>query len=348
MNIAIDISPLSNGHSIRGTGFYLTHLKETLLKYIPENSYHFFSQGEKLPENIDLIHFPYFDPFFLTLPLWKKYKTVVTVHDLTPLVFPKYFPIGIKGSLKWQMQKFSLQQVDAIITDSNASKKDIERICGIPGEKIHVIYLAAGENFIQIGNKEKEIVRQKYKLPEKFVLYVGDATANKNLPRLLEAVKKISVPLIVVGKTLADTNIDKENLWNKDLVKVQKIMRENSLVHLLGFVSNQELVALYNSASAFVMPSLYEGFGLPILEAMSCGCPVITTKEGSILEVAGKAAEYVDAYSIDSIANGISKVFFQRDVQQKLSQEGLRQTSLFSWEKAAEETAAVYKSVVGY
>ena len=153
MKIAIDVSPLQTEHKVRGVGFYLEHLKSALVKYHSENKYIFFVRGEKLPEDIDLIHFPYFEPFFLALPLYKKFKTVVTVHDLTPIVFNQNFPRGIKGEIKWQMQKFSLRKSNRIITDSNCSKNDIVKYVGINRDLIDVVYLAAGEKF-----KKMEIV----------------------------------------------------------------------------------------------------------------------------------------------------------------------------------------------
>ena len=122
MKIAIDISPLQSGHKVRGVGFYLTYLKKALLTYYPDNDYTFFHQGEEIDKSVDLVHYPYFDPFFMTLPLIKKRKTVVTVHDLTPLVFPEHFPAGMKGNLRWQLQKYNLRHVDGIIADSEASK----------------------------------------------------------------------------------------------------------------------------------------------------------------------------------------------------------------------------------
>jgi glycosyltransferase involved in cell wall biosynthesis len=331
---------------VRGTGFYLTHLRDALLEYYPKNIYHFFSQEEQLPNKLDLIHYPYFEPFFLTLPLWKQYKTIVTVHDLTPLVFPKDFPIGLRGWLKWQIQKKSLKNCDAIITDSYASKKDIEKLCHIEPEKIHVVYLAAGEQFQQIETKEFEEVRKKYNLPASFALYVGDATANKNLPRLVQACIHTNIPLVMVGKSLSDTTVDRMNGWNKDLVKIQALAQENPLIHIIGFVSNQDLVALYNAATLFVMPSLYEGFGLPVLEAMASGCPVICSKDGSLAEVAGDAAYFIDPYDVQNIAKGISALYKDKAKQKKLSQKGLLHIKNFSWEKTARQTVAIYSSLV--
>jgi hypothetical protein len=145
MNIAIDVSPIQpdNAHKARGTGFYLEYLKKALLAINSTNEFTFFTQASELDANVDLVHYPYFEPFFQTLPLKKKYPTVVTVHDLTTIAFIKHFPPGIKGYMKWLLQRSSLQSCRAIITDSKASKRDIIKYAGIPAGKIHVVYLAA-------------------------------------------------------------------------------------------------------------------------------------------------------------------------------------------------------------
>lgn len=353
MNIAIDVSPLKTGHKVRGAGFYLENLKRALVKYFPQYRYTFFVRGENLPEDVDLIHFPYFEPFFLARPVYKNYLTIVTVHDLTPIVFKKHFPRGIKGEIKWQMQKYALKRASAIITDSNCSKKDIIKKVGVPQDRVNVIYLAAGEEFKRLGLSSLVLgVRRKYKLPEKFVLYVGDVTWNKNLPRLVEAVKSLNIPLVMVGKALVSEDFDRTNPWNKDLVKVLDIIQDQKTknkeqIIRLGFVPTEDLVGIYNLATVFVMPSLYEGFGLPVLEAMSCGCPVITTKEGSLGEVAGDAAYFVDAKSTESIAEGIRKVFNDGKLQKELSEKGLKRANEFSWKHTAEETLEVYRKVLG-
>jgi len=352
MKIALDMSPLKSGHylqhRVRGTGFYLQNLKASLEKYYPENKYIYFNRGDSLEKDIDIVHYPYFEPFFLTLPVFSKNKKIVTVHDLTPLVFPDHFKSGLKGNLKWQIQKKGLRNADAIITDSESSKRDIIKYVDIDSAKIKVVYLAAGEEFKIIQNSESIIqnLRKKYNLPEKFILYVGDATWNKNLPRLIEAVSKINVSLVMVGKALIDNEIDTQNPWNKNLVVVQKLAEENKNVFRLGFVSSRDLVALYNAATLFVMPSIYEGFGLPILEAMSCGCPVVASKGGSLAEVVETAGKYVDPYDIASIAKGISEIFNDSNLQKELSQKGIIQSKKFTWSKTARETMDIYKSVV--
>jgi len=275
------------------------------------------------------------------------HKTVVTIHDVTPIIFPKEFPAGLKGKLKWQIQKYSLKTVDAVITDSESSKRDIARFAGVPEKKIHVIYLATSPDFKKIQDKNQlEAIRKKYHLPLKFVLSVGDVTWNKNLPRLVHAIKKTHIPLVMVGKALVETKFDRSNPWNKDRIFVQDLVKDTKQYIRLGFISKEDLIALYTIATCFVMPSLYEGFGLPILEAMSCGCPVITTKEASLPEVAGNAAYYVNALDVEDIAKGIQEVFSNENLQRTLTKKGSWQVKKFSWEKTAGATLDVYKSLL--
>jgi glycosyltransferase involved in cell wall biosynthesis len=347
MNIAIDASPLESGHKVRGVGFYITHLQRTFSKYFPENTYSFFKNSKEVSHNVEVVHYPYFDPFFITIPLMKEHKIVVTVHDLTPLVFPEQFPAGVKGNLRWHIQKFSLQHVDAIITDSQASKDDIVRIAQVDDKKVHVVYLAAGEEFIHKATTHQHIqLLKKYKLPEKFVLYVGDVTWNKNLPRLVKAIKEANLTLVMVGKSLVSKDYDKTNPWNQDLVEVQKETDNDKRFIKLGFVPDEDLVELYNNATVFAFPSLYEGFGLPVLEAMQSGCPVVTTREGSLVEVAGDAAYYVDAYDVTNIANGIGEVFATKQLRNSLIKKGFAQAKKYTWRKTAAQTLAVYKSIL--
>ncbi len=348
MKIAIDISPLQSGHNVRGVGFYLDRLKSALITYFPQHNYAFFVDKSEIPSDIDIVHYPYFDPFQLTIPKKSKHKVVVTVHDLTPLVFPEHFPAGVKGKLRWMVQKRRLRGVDAVITDSHAAKKDILRLTGLHSSTVHPIHLAAGDAFIHlpVHDKEKEEIRKKYRLPEKFMLYVGDVTWNKNVPRLVEAAKRLQIPFAMAGKALAQEHFDKSNRWNADLVKVQELVKEEKNIVLLGFVPTQDLVILYNTASVFVWPSVYEGFGLPILEAMQSGCPVITSREGCMPEVAGEAAYYFDGYDTASLADAINKVFTSQHLQKELREKGLVQAKKFTWEKTAQKTISVYERIM--
>lgn len=347
MNVAIDVSPLESGHSVRGVGFYLENLKNALLKYYPDNKYHFFNDSSLIPNDYNIVHYPYFDPYFLSLPSKNSQKTVITVHDLTPIIFKEHFPAGIRGNVRWLIQKKRLRSADAIITDSESSKKDITKIVGIEEDKIKVIYLAAPDYFkkMETGNW-KIAIEKKFNLPDEFILYVGDVTWNKNLPRIVEAVKKSNFKLVMVGKALINDKYDKSNPWNKDLSIVQKEIENDERFIRLGFVSNEDLNLLYNSASCLLMPSLYEGFGLPVIEAMQAGCPVITSKEGSLEEVAGDAALYTDPFNSDAIAESINKLMEDGDLRKRLSQKGIDRAKNFSWKKTAEETLKVYRELV--
>jgi glycosyltransferase involved in cell wall biosynthesis len=351
MKIAIDITPIKGslkGHKVRGVGFYLEYLKRALLTYFPEHEYTFFAQGETIPHNVDIVHYPYFEPFFVTLPLIEKHKRVITVHDLTPIVFPQHFPAGIRGNVRWQIQRFNLLRSDGIITDSFASQKDITRIVRMPKEKVSVAYLAGAEEFQrnEKGEMRREKLRKKYNLPEQFALYVGDVTWNKNVPRLVRAIKQTTVPLVMVGKTLVEKNYDRSNPWNNDLAEVQRLVEDDTQFIRLGFVSTEDLVLLYNCASVFVFPSVYEGFGLPIVESMQCGCPTIISKESCMPEVGGDAVYYFDGYNEESLVEAIGEVFSSAKLQKELSAKGLQQAKKFSWKKAAEDTIEAYKKAI--
>ncbi len=349
MKIAIDITPIkgdNSGHKVRGSGSYISHLKESLVKYFPQHSYMFFTKRDGLDPTADIIHYPYFDPFFLSLPIKCNIQSVVTVHDVIPLLFSDKFPIGIKGAIKWFLQKYALSKKQAIITDSECSRTDILHYIPISEEKVHVVYLAAGEQFKKVvdnssNNKKLEKVKKKYNLPSKFALYVGDCTWNKNVPNLIKAIKKKQIPLVLVGSAFVKS--PEVNKWNEDLIEVLEMIKNNPLVTALGYVPDEDLVLLYNVATLLVVPSRYEGFGLPVLEAMSSGCPVVTAKKGSLPEVAGDASLYVNPDDVEDIARGIKEVYDDADLRENLIQKGYRQNKLFTWKKTAQETIRIYE-----
>lgn len=348
MIIAVDESPLKMGqHKVRGSGFYLLELKRALLAGFSDNKFIFFTRGQALPKDVNVLHIPYFEPFFLSLPFFNPFNSVVTIHDLTPLVYPDLFPAGIKGKVKFAIQKVLLRRYKAIITDSEASKQDIATILGINKSKIHVVTLAAAAHFrdLQLSVKEKNTVLEKYGLPQKFALYVGDATRNKNLPRIIQAAEIADIPLVMVGKALSADVQDKDNAWNVDLIAVKKAALHNKNIILLGYLSDDDLVKLYNVATFSVLVSLYEGFGLPILEAMQSGCPIIVSKLGSIPEVAGSAGVYVDAFDVHNIAEHMRNFYDDSRLRRKMIERGFLQIKKFSWGKTAAETMKVYEKV---
>lgn len=326
MNIAIDVSATQSAHAKRGVGIYTKNLVEALKRDKSGHSYTFFTRKQKVPDMVDVVHYPYFDPFFLTLPLNKPKPTVVTCHDLTPLVFPDKFPRGLRGSIKWQVQRMSLRGAARIIADSKTSKKDIARIAGISSGRIDVVYLAP-------AIKPVSGVNAKY--PKHYVLYVGDVNWNKNIPGLIRAIGKRA--LVVVGSAFVNDNLPETRELN-ELIKETK-----ANVIRTGYVSNTELAQLYGAADCLVMPSFYEGFGLPVLEAMTCGCPVVAADNSSLSEITGPAVRVTTDPA--SIKEGIRKAIQGRTA---LVTKGYEWVANFSWDKVARETVASYEKAVNY
>ena len=178
MRIAIDTSPLKTGHESRGIGAYTKNLVEEFKSEKWDFDFVFFD-GKNYPADVDLVHYPYFDLYFRTLPLRRDIARIVTIHDVIPLVFPQHYPVGLKGRINFFFQKIALKNVDAIICDSKTSKEDIANKLPVPKSKIHVVYLAASPSFKKINDQKfLNEVSDKYKLPKKFVLYFRCFCAN--------------------------------------------------------------------------------------------------------------------------------------------------------------------------
>ena len=345
MKVAIDVSPLKNANRYRGVGAYTNQLAESLkLLNISDFSFQLIESG-KIAKDYNLIHYPFFDPFFLTLPLKKEKPTVVTIHDTIPLVFPEHYPPGAKGNLKFQIQKFSLKNVKAVITDSENSKKDIFKYLNYPKEKIYVIPLAPAKDFKVIKNKDfLDKIKRKYKLPEKFILYVGDVNYNKNVLGLIKAFadfrdQEKDLNFVLVGKAFLEEDLKE----TQEIIKLINLLDLNKNIIRLGWIPQEDLAGIYNSATVYCQPSFYEGFGLPVLEAMACGCPVVAANTSSLPEICGRAAIMFDPYNIKSIVEGIKMALNQKS---DLMAKGLRQVENFNWEKVAQKTYEVYQKVV--
>lgn len=352
--IAFDISPLNTGHQLRGVGFYTRKLSEFFKNYQRELTDRSLKlivfNNQKVPKEADLVHYPYFDPFFLTLPIFKKKKTLVTIHDLIPLIFPDKYLRGVRGEIKWQIQKFALSNTSGIITDSKNSQKDIIKIIGYPKDKIYPISLAPDEIYrkLEDGNWKFES-RSKYNLPENFILYVGDVNYNKNVVGLIKAFKNVksktkilNLKLVLIGgaflnKELSETKEINNLIDNFDLKKD---------IIMPGQITDGNLVMFYNLASLYIQPSFYEGFGLPVLEAMACGCPIVCSKTSSLPEVGGKAVFYIKPENNDNMVKGMIKVLTDDLLRNKLLEEGKSQIKKFSWEKTGNETLNVYKKLL--
>lgn len=346
MKIAIDVSPLSNENRFRGVGSYTKNLIAALKQVDQKNNYFLF-EDKQLPGLVDLVHYPFFQPFFLTLPLIKKTPQVVTIHDLIPLVFPCRYPPGCKGRLKFLLQKQLVKKAEAIITDSESSKKDIVNFLKINPAKVNVVYLAAEKKFQVIDNKKGLAkYRKKFALPDKFVLYVGDVNYNKNVVGLASACKLAGLSLVIVGRQATNLDFDPCHPENRSLAELIDKFGRDPKVQRLGFVSDEELVALYNLAWLYCQPSFYEGFGLPLLQAMSCGCPVVCADNSSLPEIAGQAVVYFDASRISDIAEKLKQVWSSKTKRDELSVLGLKQVKKFSWENSAKATIEVYEKAI--
>src|SRR3989344_4856083 len=327
-------TPLTSGDAVRGVGFYT----KNLLAHLKSQAHKFNLEITELTDlstlndvHVDLLHYPYFHPFFPTLPIFKPCKTIVTIHDLIPLEFPQAYPPGVRGWLNLQRQKIALSSIAAVITDSQASVQSIHNYLGVPSSKLKLIYLAASRHFQPITDKKKLItIQKKYGLPSKFVLYVGDVNYNKNIPGLVTACQIAGLPLVIVGKQAA--NLDYLDLSHPELAHLKAISLSRIL--RLGFVSDADLVAIYNLAHVYCQPSFAEGFGLPVLEALACGTPVACANTHSLPEIAGEAATYFDPCDVNDIARALT---------QATSKNGPAQASKFTWAKTATETLMVYQ-----
>ena len=356
MKIAIDSGPLTSGHSVRGVGVYTREIIEVFRKLTSERKdikivpLDFSTQRSKLKaQRFDLLHFTYFNPFVLTLPLKKPTKTVVTIHDLIPMIYPKNYPPGIKGKLRFFLQKYLIRNVDGIITPSETSKKDIVRFLGVPAGKIRVIYEAPREVFRRLEIRDQSLVgiRKKYNLPSRFVLYVGDVNYNKNILGLADSCKIAKIPLVIVGKQAVSNDIDFTHLENQTYkLFLEKYEKDTSILRL-GYVSDEDLVSIYNLALVYCQLSFYEGFGLSVLEAMACGTPVVCAKTQALVEIAQDAALFADPKNTEDLARAITKILKNEKTKKLFVKKGFERAKMFSWERAARETIDLYKSVYG-
>jgi len=363
MKVAIDNQPLITGHKVRGIGMHTNEL----IRAIKANERLIDIKAVDLKKGdlsrYDIVHYPYFNPFFATLPdeKIKEQKLVVTIHDLIQLIYPLHYPPGVGGRIEFARQKKRLNNVDAVITISETSKKDIVRFLDINPNKVHVIYLAPRKVFkAKVTKTVVKNVKKKYKLPAKYILYVGDINYNKNIPTLIKACKINDLPLVIVGKQALDIEnkgvdiigVEGPRDWLRFLLNkphpeeahyqaILAVLDEKTV--RTGFVDEVDLVAIYNMASVYCQPSFYEGFGLPVLEAMACGTPVVISQTQALVEVAGNAALSFNPKSEKDLAGKLNNLWKNKDIHNKYSTKGLKRANQFSWEKTAKGTVAIYK-----
>jgi glycosyltransferase involved in cell wall biosynthesis len=294
---------------------------------------------DRIASGMDVIHWPNY-----LLIESDRSRAVVSIHDLTILLYPQYHP--------WtRVKRFqsglahSAKKADAIIVPSHSTKTDVVRLLDAPEHKIHVVNYSAAPSFVPANLNQQEIVLRKYGLsPGRYVAFLGNLEPRKNLDRLLESFARLvnegrrDCPLVLIGA---------EGWKSRGLIQSVERLSLQRYVTMTGYVSEQDLPALLSGAVAFVYPSLYEGFGLPPLEAMACGTPVITSNVSSLPEVVGDAAILVDPYDTEALSSAMLKLISDTDLRHVLREKGLARAKLFSWDETARQTLRVYEQVCG-
>ncbi|HKO98645.1 MAG TPA: glycosyltransferase family 1 protein [Pyrinomonadaceae bacterium] len=372
MRIAIDAHSVGTG--LGGNESYATNLIEALAEidsinqytiYVTkpsarsrfENRWPNFSVRSTLPHTpliripltlsrelrrrpVDVLHVQFTSPPLAPCPV------VVSVHDLSFEHLPQTFKRRSRMQLRMTARR-SARLAAQVLTLSEYVRRDVIQTYGIQPEKITAIPIAAADHFSRVDDRgELQRIRQKYGIEGEYVLSVGAIQPRKNLPRLLEAYSflrrsrpDVKLPeLILVGKAAW--------LYDETLRRISELGLVDS-VKLAGYVPEQDLAALYSGAHCFIYPSYFEGFGLPPLEAMKCGAPVIVGNQTSLPEVVGDAAILVDPFSVDDIAAAILKVITNSTVRASLRAAGLARAKLFDWKETARQTLAVYEKAAG-
>lgn len=358
----------------QGVRTYLTNLIESMVKI--ENEFEYFIYAKNLDElihwennnsNVNLKKLPSASGRFnlligfpvcamrdrlslfhsqYVLPLFLPCKSVLTIHDILYESNPEFFPELHKNLLK-VFVPFSAKKADRIISVSEFTKKQIIKYYGVPEEKITVIYEGASDKFAPIRDNDLiSSVLRRYGIEKKYILFVGRIEPRKNIAGLLKAfvyVKKRGkkdLCLVIVG--------NQDRLFReKELFDKIEEMGLGSNIIFTGGVSEDDLPVLYNGAEVLVYPAFAEGFGLPVLEAMACGTPVITSNTASLPEVVGEDGILVDPYSFEEIGQAMERILSNHNLRQELITRGLERAKKFSWQATAKKTIEVYKKVLG-
>ena len=288
---------------------------------------------------IDVLHSPHHTTPALPLPC----PRVVTLHDVTFFLLPQRYPPTRR--LYFQaITRAAARLAQAIITPSDAVKRDVVRVLGVPQERITAIAEAPAPEFAPLEDADAlGRIRWRYKLPSRYILSVGNLEPGKNRSRLIAAFSRLQERglqhhLVIAG----------QRAWRyeSDLALVRRL-RLDDAVHFLGYVDGADMPGLYSGADLLAFPSLYEGFGLPVLEAMACGTPVVTSSVSALPEVAGDAALLVDPKDVAALTEAMERALADEALRADLRARGIQRAREFSWEKAARETVEVYEAVAG-
>ena len=286
---------------------------------------------------LDLLHSPDFIP-----PAGGTSRSVITIHDLNFLYYPQFLTAESRRYYNQQIE-WAVRRADHILADSHATKSDLTSLLDVPPEKVTVVHLAANPAFHPLPKAQARQVAAQYGLEPEYLLFVGTLEPRKNLPGLLHAYRLLldagvtTAPLVLVG--------GKGWLYNRIFERIE-VLRLSEQVRFLNDVPDADLPGLYSAASVLAMPSFYEGFGLPALEAMACGTPVVVARRASLPEVVGEAGLLVDPDDPDDIARALARVLTEEPLRTKMRELGLAQAARFTWEETARRTLEVYRSVL--
>jgi len=326
-----------SGKKYEGHKFYLIHNCLEYKGHFPSFEETFIEEKNKLlfdylyvpiwsrKNKLDIVFYPK-----STIPFFVRGKKIVTVHDLAYFMPSLHAYTLLNTFFMKRMIKSSCKRADKLIVVSENTKRDIINILGINEEKIKVIYEAADEKYKIMKDKEKlREIKEKYNLSKKFILFTGGITPRKNLVRLIKTFNKIS------NDISHDLVLTGGKGWkNKEELA---LIKHNKKIKRLGFVADENMPYLYNLADIFIYPSLYEGFGLPVLETQACGCPVIASNVSSIPEVGGDSVLYIDPYNIEDIKEKMLRLAKNESLKKDLIRKGFKNVKRFSWDKAAKE-----------
>ena len=283
----------------------------------------------------------FYSPDFVLPPT--RAKAILTVHDLSFIRVPECADPNLRAYLNTAVPR-SVHRADLVLADSQNTKDDLVELLGVDPRRIEVIYPGVGERFRPIEDQALlERVRRRYDLPTRFILGLGTLEPRKNFARLIEAFASLqvgrfaSLHLVIAGR--------KGWLYEGIFAAVERLGLGGK-VAFPGFIADEDLPALYNLAELFAFPSLYEGFGLPPLEAMACGTPVITSNASSLPEVVGEAGIMVEPRDVRALAEAMERALTDTSLRAGMKAKGLEQAGRFTWEKAAQATMAVYRDVV--
>ena len=275
------------------------------------------------------------------VPVASPVPTVVTIHDMSLRMYPRYHPLR-RVLLNTPLVDLAARRADAIVTVSETAKQDIVRLYRLDPARVHVVHEAAAPSFHRVTDiAELDRVRRKYRLADRIILYVGTIEPRKNLPKLIEAFAArkragdLAHHLVCVGP------YGWLSRGLEDLIHRTKV---SHAIHLTGYVPFEDLAALYTLAELFVYPSMYEGFGLPVIEAMACGVPVITGRAAALAEVGGDAVEQVERMDAEALGETMARLAKNPARRRELSESGLKRAETFSWQRAARQSLEVYRS----